>query len=168
MDIFISITLFINVWILEIEYFLDLIVCSTKHYQYRNLFGIVGVTFNERKNRTNWKMKSVHFNYLLSGFMASDIWRDTFFPSSPIYSCTPSDPSYAQLVLQRISLTLTRTTLNRDEVVPSKTVLLNFRLKQANKWIVSFVFWIFELFIDIPTFSNQTGSNRPTVLSFIP
>ncbi len=129
-----------------------MIVCTTKHCDYQNFFGIVSSTFNEGKNlkkpvQTKKWNQSVLIIYC-RGFMASDIWRDTFFPSSLIYSCTPSDPSSAQLVfLQRISVTVTRTALKRDGVVPSKTVLLNFRPKQSNKWIVAFLCFEFLNFL---------------------
>jgi len=55
-----------------------------------------------------------------------------------------------------------------DEVVLSKTVLLNFRPKQANEQIGAFVFWIIELFIAILTWSNLTGYNRPLSSFFHP
>ena len=50
-----------------------------------------------------------------------------------------------------------------DEVVVSKTVLSNFRPKQANKWIGDPRVSIIELFIAI-----LTGLNRPISLVFHP
>ena len=45
----------------------------------------------------------------------------------------------------------------RDEVVLSKIVLSNFRPKQPNVWIGDPRASIFELFIGILTWPNQTG-----------
>ncbi len=55
-----------------------------------------------------------------------------------------------------------------DEVVLSKTVLLNFRPKQPNKWIGGPRASIFELFLAIITWPNLTGLNRPLSPFFHP
>jgi hypothetical protein len=54
----------------------------------------------------------------------------------------------------------------RDEVVLSKTVLSNFRPKQANQWIGGHMASLFLLFIACLTWPNLTGSNRPLSLFF--
>jgi hypothetical protein len=54
----------------------------------------------------------------------------------------------------------------RDEVVLSKTVLLNFRPKQANEWIGGHRASLFLLFIACLTWPNLKGSNRPLSLFF--
>ena len=55
-----------------------------------------------------------------------------------------------------------------DKVVLSKTVLLNFCPKQANKWIGDHMAWLFWLFIAFLTWPNLACLNRPFSMFFHP